>query len=390
MLVFVLNIFIALKYMLLLLAIQGIPLLVNAQITIKTGKLFVRQDSRMTIEADLINKDSVINGGAISLTGDWYNTGAYLSSGETLMLNGATQQVFTHNAQSVNNLIINNASGINITTDVNITSGLTLQKGIVSVVAGKQVMMSENASIQGGSSESFISGAIYHTGTGDKFYPIGKNGQYAPVKLANIEGDQPVIGVEFFDEHLALDVMNDFKQEPFYWQFQTLSGDYERANLTAQMSTSAITQSGNLLMAVANNAEDTLKTLSSTENHRADGWLSFTNSLSDRITYLTLGIIKLPENIVYIPNAVSPMAPNAEDRTVKIYSKHVESTDFQWTIWDAWGHVVYHTKSYEQASTIGWQKAHEERNSGIYQYLLHARLTNGQVYSKTGNIVLYD
>ncbi len=379
-----------LKYRLYFLLTLTMPVLANAQVVVNKGVLFVGSDSKVHVKGDVLNKDKITNQGNISLTGAWDNRRTYIAPKGNITLAGTSNQLFAHNNQVVDYLTINNAAGVTITDHVNIQSTLTLQQGIVAVEPDKKMVVLENARVEGGANDAFISGTLYHRGIGDKFYPVGKNTLYAPVMLTNIQGDQPVTGIEFFDKSSSLNTPDDFQGYPFYWQFKTLSGSYKLADITVQINTSVITEPEKPLLAMSGSAGDTLSIINRAEGHQTGNLLSFTYNLSGKLGYLTIGVIKLPENFLYIPNAVSPMAPNAEDRTVKIYSKYIESSDFQWTIWDAWGHIIYRSTSYSQASTSGWQHGPTRNAAGVYQYLLQVRLTNGQMYTKSGTIVLYD
>lgn len=63
------------------------------------------------------------------------------------------------------------------------------------VVDWRALVVSEN--------EAHVNGRLYHAGETDRFYPIGKNGVYAPVTLLGVT-DERQVGVEAFNQDLGI------------------------------------------------------------------------------------------------------------------------------------------------------------------------------------------
>jgi len=106
-----------------------------------------------------------------------------------------------------------------------------------------------------------------------------------------------------------------------------------------------------------------------------------------------VGMKNTEKNILYIPNVLSPLAPDPEDRAVKIYSEKIVAESFQWIIRDHWGYVVYTTDSYTEAAATGWQgNAHHGNPAlpGIYHYTIKGKFNDGTLFSRKGNIVLLE
>lgn len=79
--------------------------------------------------------------------------------------------------------------------------------------------------------KSFVNGALYHAGSGDKFYPLGKEGRYVPTYLFGLENtSEELVGLEVF--HDALDLSNlspaPDASESWYW---VVTGNPENANI---------------------------------------------------------------------------------------------------------------------------------------------------------------
>lgn len=365
-----------------------------AQTYVKEGKLYVHTNSKINISGDVLNQGVITNQGTISVSGHWNNVASYVSSGGTIALTGSETQVFFHNDQTTDNLIITNSTGVSLASDVTIQNELILQEGIVILKAGKKLVLKENAFVQGGGPNAYVSGKVYHTGIGNKFYPVGKNGQYAPVNLTNIQGENPVVGVEFYEKGLHNHEESSLWLHAFYWNLSTLSGKFNGSpvSLDALIPNPLWQEEDDLIIAGSDNIKENFKSLDQAKVQFEGNWYTFSGSLPIRSQYITLGIQEREKELVYVPNVFSPFAPHADDRTIKVYSKNIDSKGFQWTIWDCWGHMVYATNSYDQAANTGWQGTHKEKGEalpGIYKYFLQGTFTSGQTFSKTGNIILH-
>jgi hypothetical protein len=364
-----------------------------AQIVIKEGNLYLHPDSKVSIRGAVINHGNIHNQGVVSLTGDWQNLSSYASSGGTIVLNGSDAQVFFHNSQRVGILLIDNPAYINLTTDVTVGEKLLLKEGVVIPDAGSKLIIAEEAEVEGGASGAYIHGVIYHTGKGNKFYPVGKNGQYAPVTLSQVEGEGPVVGVEFYNQTVQTLESNEMKLQEFYWSLSTLLGKFEGSPLTLDvLLENPDLEEDRWVMVGSEHLNESFKVLDKVHVQMLANRFTFSSSKFLNSKYITLGIPEGVKELFFIPNALSPSAPHPEDRAIKIYSKNIEPESFQWTIWDNWGQIVYATNSYEQASATGWQATHKGKGEalpGIYKYFLQGKLHSGQAFSQKGNIILY-
>ncbi len=79
--------------------------------------------------------------------------------------------------------------------------------------------------------ESFVNGALYHAGSGDKFYPLGKEGRYVPTYLFGlVNTSEELVGIEVFQEALDLSNLSPSPDasESWYW---VVTGNPENANI---------------------------------------------------------------------------------------------------------------------------------------------------------------
>lgn len=99
---------------------------------------------------------------------------------------------------------------------LDISNQLTLDGGIITPKENAYLSLALSASVVS-HNQGFINGPLYQQGTGEKFYPLGKNGTYTPVVLTKVQGDEDVIvGIEAFNK--SLDIGESV--QGWYWEIQ--------------------------------------------------------------------------------------------------------------------------------------------------------------------------
>ena len=116
--------------------------------------------------------------------------------------------------------------------------------GSITPTSSLQLVMDTLASISN-PDDSFVNGRLFHTGSGDKFYPLGKAGRYTPTFLFGLENSSDeIVGLEVFHEALDLSNLSPIPEssELWYWkvngnpknatiQLPLLSEDLENLNI---------------------------------------------------------------------------------------------------------------------------------------------------------------
>ncbi len=137
-----------------------------------------------------------------------YSTGALVTTGNTVSLNGAAAQTIT-GATVFNNLTIANTSGgVSLSSPETVAGTFTLTSGILTTTATNILSVTNNATtaIAGGSTTSFINGPVSWTlpaslGTGSTYvFPVGATATYLPFTLNSptTGATAPVITVQAF------------------------------------------------------------------------------------------------------------------------------------------------------------------------------------------------
>ena len=384
-------------------AVTMFALLLNAfycpaQLLSNNGQeIFIGDNVPFTIKGDIQNNGTITNRGEITLTGDWDNGGEYIAQEGALVLTGSDQWI-NHNQQEIYELVIEGkgerhfVSGAAITHNLYLTQGIMIPFPDVKLIGGASLM------IRGGSNQSHINGAFYHQGTGEKLYPIGKNGHYSPVTLQLY--DDATIGYEVFEPNDAAYFAVEFSKISSlkYWQQDIISGHIqEGSTITLPMSIEGSEMHPEALaIAGATLNEPTYKLLETVEYTGAVNNGHITSYLDPSHNLFAIGLLaeSPEERALFIPNAFAPYSPraNEEDSRVKVYGKSISDEGFLFRIYNRWGAVVYETYSYEEAKTAGWNGINSNtgnpETTGSYKYSLKGKFLSGKAIEKTGTIHL--
>lgn len=164
------------------------------------GTVNIKGNSTISGSADIALHNLVVDNGVtltssantIMLTGDMTNNGAFAHNNGTISFNGVAVQNVSGNfagANALNNVIIDNAQGINLTAGnkqingrLTLTNGLLTSNGLLTL--GQNA--TTNISAASGRVTSFVDGVLSKTfvGNGDFFFPIGSGSVYKPVGIS--------------------------------------------------------------------------------------------------------------------------------------------------------------------------------------------------------------
>lgn len=334
----------------------------------------------MTVQGSLSHR------GTLLLRNNFWASSTLEASSGSIQLTGTNQRLQLGEA-SLANLTVNGGGAKQLSGNLTVNNELSLVNGILQTDQASPLILSSSAQINGGSPQSYVDGFLYHAGTGSKFYPVGRNGTYAPATLLNVTGTEPTLGVAYFPT-TAID------GTPFHWQVQTLSGTYEgaRAELTFTAPNVDYASYQNEVMVLGTERPGAAYTSLGQSTITAQGdRFTISSDQPSALPILTVGF-DIPENTknLYLPNAFSSSAPNPEDQCVKVYGQRISSDNFYLTIQDVWGNIVYETRSWQQASTQGWRgPVGAAEVAATYRYLLKGQFVGGKRFQQSGTILHY-
>ncbi len=100
----------------------------------------------------------------------------------------------------------------------------------------------------------------------------------------------------------------------------------------------------------------------------------------------------LTNKVVYVPNIFSPNHPQPENQTLRVFATNVINDDFVFIVYNRWGQVVYETRSFQAANTMGWNGVNEtgahQQQTGVYTYVVKGKFVDGSTFEKTGTSTL--
>ena len=360
---------------------------VQAQYTVRSGKLTVGNASVMSVYCDLIIQGEVRHRGTLLLHGDLLANSQFKATTGSLRLVGNSQRIQTEST-ALGRLFVQGGETKQLIGNISLQDELQLLDGVLQIPETARLTLTSGAEIRGGSFRSYVDGFLYHSGTGDKFYPVGKDGTYAPATLLGIGGSNPVVGMAYFPSPAL-------EGAPFHWQQRVLSGTYDgaRVELTFDdQNEDYLAYSHELMVLAAEDTDESYRPLGQSALATQGNRFTITSDQPTALPLLTVGFNYSTESQhLYLPNAFSPSAPDAEDRVIKVYGQRISDENFYFAIQDPWGNVVYETTSWEEASTRGWDGRFRTlpKGAATYRYLLKGNFVGGKSFRQTGTIVQY-
>ncbi len=106
----------------------------------------------------------------------------------------------------------------------------------------------------------------------------------------------------------------------------------------------------------------------------------------------TVVIDVVSTKIIYIPNVMAPMANNVENQVAKVYGVNISNNNFEFTVYNRWGELIYQTTDFNLANTVGWDGIHQTtgqpQDAGVYTYSVKGEFYDGETFEKTGTITI--
>lgn len=311
-------------------------------IYIRNTSLVIAGNTEMSFDCSLINNGIIDNNGTMYISGNWENNAEYTKSGGKVVLNGHGTQRVNHNLQSFHTLEID-GDDIIIENSMDIDGMLILNNGIVTPIPNTILLVKQGAGIENALSNSYINGALYHEGTGQKKFPIGKNGQYRPVMLQNIRGTDPITGIETFDTNPSPICGPNINKVTsiMYWQLTQLSGSFEGSEVELDVNYGITDLSGAFVIAQA----DSLGAIfTSIGNKNKD------NSLILSEMPLTGSVFTVAEYNDYLVEIMNIVTPNSDGVNDVLYINNLEYyPDNEIIILNRAGTKIFSERNYDNA-----------------------------------------
>ncbi len=380
------------RYLLMMFLI-GIMGELDAQGVANSTNIYIEDGLEVHIDGDFSSAGFVQNQGNLFVTGNWRNTNVYQGLG-TITLNGFQTQDFWNNKNAVHHLVINGEGRKNIINTLPVTSRFDLLSGIVHVSDDDTLLLANGITIGGGSSVSYVDGALTHTGTGFKYFPIGKNGGFYPVELSSITGINPVTELEVQENLPAISAPSSITlYNSIYWQRKTIRGTFTGSPLV--LGTQMEDDRTNRYVIEVLQGEDlgspftTLGTTSVSFGDDIDK-VSTDAAATGKIFVIgeTIPVDGIPGEF-YLSTSLSPHASSADNRVIKVFGNKLVEDSFQLLVYNRWGLVVFETSSLTQMLQTGWDGRHKSGDilpAGAYPFVMRGVTKTGETIEKKGVI----
>jgi hypothetical protein len=365
---------------------------VHGQGLTNQSNLFIPVGLELHLDGNFVNEGFIQNQGSFFVSGNWKNTNVYQGTGR-VTLNGDVDQTIFNNKNAVYHLEINGRGQKFISDKLPISNRLDLNIGIVNVSDVDTLLITNGATVGGGSIASFVNGALTHQGTGYKFFPIGVNGGYFPLELLNASGINPTVEVEVFESIQGLTVPQSvtvFSSK--YWQRKTISGTFLGSPLSIGYTIPDDYTNRHVIDILQSDALDNdFSILGNTRVEYSDPIPLVISDNAATGNVFVLGESIPPDGIpgqFYLSTTLSPVASNEDNRYVKVFGNQLVENDFQFRVFNRWGLMVYETSSLEGMLHAGWDGRHkgDYLPSGAYPFILKAVTKSGDVIEKKGVI----
>lgn len=114
---------------------------------------------------------------------------------------------------------------IKLDGNITIAGSMFLLNGLIEPIVNSQLLLEDSASAVS-ENQAFVNGALYRKGHGELFFPIGKNGQYAPITYLDVPVENSSLyGIEAFDHELEFESLpNEILQISNEMHWRALEG----------------------------------------------------------------------------------------------------------------------------------------------------------------------
>ncbi len=364
----------------------------------RDASFWISAGALVSVRGDVLNQGTISNQGNLYLSGDWTNEGMYEEASGSLIFSGTRAQYIDHRGQKIASLWVQGSGEKRLNSGAVVLQELTLSEGILTTTPEAPLVLEEAATIQGGSPAAYVNGPLVSQGNGYRYFPVGTSGSFCPLELLDVQGTAPILQVTVKQPNAGAqpDASLESVSQVRYWEVLTLEGSYVGSKVAlAVNSDEGFSDLAGVVVAEASQLDAVFTRLGQSE---VDGDANSGTIVSAKIAtqaYLALAVTTAfsVKNLVLVPSAFAPEAPDMQNRTLRIFAANLTGEGFVFRIFDRWDNLVYETTSVEEARQQGWdgisRETHQLADFGVYTYYLKGQLDNRQRIEKTGSITLF-
>lgn len=373
-----------------------LPFLGFGQFQVSTNAtLKIDSNATLYIPQDITNDGNIQNDGTMLVDGNWTNNGTYVPTG-LVIFQGGNQQI-DPNGHTFYDVIITGSSDKSVISRMYIADTLELDNGFLVPIDTAKIVLLENAATTIGSDQSFVRGTLYAKGEGSKYYPIGMNSLFLPAELHSIVGENPILGISVHEFENTPTTGTGTRKvfDNAYWEMEVLSGSYSDAKISLAIVPEVAIEDS-LIVVQAVSPTQPFDSIGNNPDYVSSIPIdNITSSDTAKGPIFAIGVLlDVNWDLLYIPNALSKNATNPEETCIKIYGGVFKSENFNFTITNQWGNVIFQTNSITEMETIGWtgvnQKTSKRETTGQYFYYIKGVGKDSVPYEKAGSLWIID
>lgn len=368
---------------------------VTAQIS-NHGAEIVIQSGTQVYSPGLYNEGIIVNDGSLNISGDIRQyTGKYSGTGK-VELAGTSPQLVELNPTVMAEVILDNPEGITLRGSLEISGVLSLVSGRLHTSDQDTLLLADKATISGGSPASFISGPLHHSGTGNKFYPIGYNDTYLPVTLDELRGGNSLVTAVVTNTNVPVSGAMPATYElldPYYWQRESYGDVFSGTKVILPLFDEFADR--NRLMIASATKDLTAYDIPSEVSFVAGDYYTGVMSVSEiygEVIALAMADPALADAApFYIPNAINASAAEDDNRVIKVYGD-IRTENFIYVVFDRRGSEIFKSHDLEFMRSTGWDgrmgQTGKMAPAGSYIYAVKGETSDGQTINQTGQVVI--
>lgn len=342
--------------------------------------------TNLYVDGEIFNEGTLQNSGAVALTGDWKSEGKYNGKG-TVELYGDRPQKITHYNQAIETLIVNGPGTKYIKGRLNVAAQLLLKDGIVEVSSDDMLKLEAKAVALGGSSRSYVDGALTVNGPGYRYFPLGKNGNFAPIEFMDAAGFNLEYSVEAFENAPPVSIDNIIVRDGLYWQRKDIKGFFGGSRVSIDFQRTYFENPENVVLLAGSSWDEPFTTISNIEHSRETDKITTRVAIVSPLIMLGEVSTRWTEADFYLPTALSPHASQTANESVKIFGHRLRADQFVFQVFSRHGDLVFESRSLQYMMDNGWDgrtSSGVELMTGTYPYRLSAFDKTGKKFDKKG------
>lgn len=376
--------------------------------------LHVSEGANLEIGGNLENNGAIQNIGTISLYGNWTINNNFNGQEGELQFLGNEDQMIEVDELVLDELTINTLGSVSFPgNQYTVLDRIEFQFGTVEIGENTRFVLGENISIIGGSNDSYFEGPLIAKGSGNKVFPIGSQGIYAPLILDDIFGNELEIMANYqrnnpVDPEPGDDLLGVSHRG--YWEVELLSGSTQETKVTVEFSEEDLSdfnirnnirhRFNSPTIALAETLADRWRSIGASEILDSDsltfGTITSESTiaplLNDKL-FLAVGLGPIaPENgLWYLPQVFSPNASDPDNRAFKLFGSKITDENFKMQVYNKLGVLVYSANTFSEANENGWDGTNPsgaDEPTGVYYYSIRLTFERGNEVNKGGAFYL--